>query len=125
MTASRLLLIDDDLDFAEGLMMALELNDYDVDIVSNGQDGIAAAQETPYEAILIDVGLPGLNGVETLSRIKQIGRGTRCFLVTGYSADHLLDQGISAGAVEILTKPIDVEDLLRLLTTHQANTKAC
>lgn len=120
MTAGRLLLIDDDLDFAEGLMMALELNDYTVDIASNGQDGIAAAQETPYDAILIDVGLPGLNGVETLSRIKQVSRGTRCFLVTGYSADQVLEQGFDAGAAEILTKPIDVEDLVQRLTTQQA-----
>lgn len=113
MTALKLLVIDDDADFAEGLSIALELEGCTVDMVSNGQNGIAAAKDATYDAILSDVGLPGLNGVETLRQIRQVSPATRCFLLTGYSADDLLQQGIDAGAVEILTKPINVEELLR------------
>ena len=115
MTTPKLLAIDDDSDFTEALAIALGLEGYEVDVVSSGEDGIAAAKNTTYDAILIDVGLPGLNGVETLRQIKQVGPGTRCFLLTGYSAFDLLEQGISAGAAEILTKPIDVEELLQHL----------
>lgn len=120
MTVPKLLIIDDDVDFAEGLMIALELEGYMVDMVSNGRDGVASAKAATYDAILIDVGLPGINGVETLARIKQIGPETRCFLLTGYSADHLLEQGISAGAADVLTKPIDVAELLQILAADQA-----
>jgi DNA-binding response OmpR family regulator len=119
MTAPRLLLVDDDSDFAGALTIALELEGYKVDMVSNGQDGIAAAQGTPYDAVLIDIGLPGLNGVETLRQIRQVSPRTRCFLITGHSEDDLLEQGINAGAVEIFTKPIDLEEILRHLTAGQ------
>ncbi len=118
MTAASLLVIDDDRDFAEGLAEVLELDGYRVDIAVTGEAGIEAAAEVDYGTALIDIGLPGLSGVETLLRIKEVRPGTRCFLLTGYSADHVGRQGIAAGAVDILTKPVDPEDLLQRLAAE-------
>jgi DNA-binding response OmpR family regulator len=115
MTEARILIVDDDRDFAEGLAELLELNDYRVDLAFTGEDGIAEAKTKTYAAILMDIGLPGANGVESLREIRKTRPETRCFLLTGYSADHIADQGIEAGALEILTKPIDPEDLKRRL----------
>ena len=113
MTACKLLAIDDDVDFAEGLALALELEGYEVDIASTGRAGVEAAKKLKYAAILIDIGLPDINGVDALGEIRRHDPGARCFLLTGFSADHILEQGIDAGAVEILTKPIEIEELLR------------
>lgn len=118
MTAARLLVIDDDRDFAEGMAEMLELDGYQVDIAVTGEAGIEAVAQTDYNTALIDIGLPGLSGVETLLRIKEARPGIRCFLLTGYSADHVARQGIEAGAVEILTKPVDPEDLIRRLAAE-------
>lgn len=119
MTAPKLLIIDDDRDFAEGLAEALELHGHQVDIAFTGENGVEAVKKNDYDTILVDIGLPGLNGVESLLKIRQVNPKVRCFLLTGHSADHIAKQGIEAGAIEILTKPIDPEEILRRLS----NTK--
>lgn len=119
MTAPKLLIIDDDRDFAEGLAEALELHGHQVDIAFTGEDGVEAVKKNDYDTILMDIGLPGLNGVESLLKIRQVNPKVRCFLLTGHSADQIAKQGIEAGAIEILTKPIDPEEMLRRLS----NTK--
>lgn len=116
-----ILIIDDDDDFAGGLSNALTLEGYAVEVASNGRDGIAASARCGHVACFIDVGLPDIDGVDTLSRVRQIDPRARCFLLTGYSADHLLEQGVDAGAVEVLTKPVDVDELLRKLTADRAD----
>lgn len=62
---------------------ALELFGYPIDIESTGEGGINAAKKNVYDTIFIDLGLPGLNGVECLLKIKQSNAGARCFLMTG------------------------------------------
>lgn len=117
MTALKLLIVDDDRDFADSLAEALELFGHQVDIRFTGEAGIEAAKKDTYDAILMDIGLPGLNGVESLLKIKHANPEPHCFLLTGYSADHISKQGVEAGAIEVLTKPIDPEELSHRLCT--------
>lgn len=123
MTASRLLIVDDDRDFAEGLAEYLELCGHRVDIAFTGEGGIEAAGRTAYDTLLMDVGLPGLNGVESLREIKRSQPEIRCFLLTGYSADHVSLRGVEAGAVEIWTKPVNPEELSRRLAARPAGDR--
>ena len=120
MTGSKFLIIDDDRDFADGLALALELFGHQADVAFTGERGIEAARENAYDTILIDIRLPGLNGIDSLLKIKHSNPETRCFLLTGYSADHVAERGIEAGAIEILTKPIDPNELLRRIATAQS-----
>ncbi len=113
----RLLIVDDDADFGDSLAEALEMHGHKVDIATSGEDGIAAAGRTHYDAILMDVALPGLNGVDSLLAIQDTNPETRCFLMTGYSADHLAARAAGAGAIEVLTKPLDPDELSRRLAT--------
>ena len=116
----RLLIVDDDADFGDSLAEALEMHGHKVDIATTGEDGIAAAGRTHYDAILMDVTLPGLNGVDSLLAIQATDPETRCFLMTGYSADHLATRAIEAGAIEVLTKPLDTDELVRRLAAIRA-----
>ena len=120
LNGSRLLIVDDDEDFGDSLAEALEMHGHKVDIATTGEDGIAAAGRTHYDAILMDVALPGLNGVDSLLAIQQTNPETRCFLMTGYSADPLAARGAEAGAIEVLTKPLDPDELLRRLVAIRA-----
>lgn len=113
MKAPKILIIDDDSDFAESMSLVLEMEGYEVDTAMSGQDGLVAAMNTEHRFILIDVSLPDINGAEILSQIKHHRPSATCFLLSGYSADHLLDLGIIEGATEILTKPIDVDSYCR------------
>ena len=115
MSELNLLVVDDDKDFAEGLAELLELFGHRVDIAFSGEAGIEAANSCAYGAILMDISLPGLNGVESLRRIRQSNPDIRCFLMTGYSADEIARKGIEAGALDVLTKPVDPERLAKEL----------
>lgn len=115
MTENRLLIVDDDRDFADSLAEALELEGYNCDVRYSGEDGIDAVAAGRYGAILMDIGLPRLNGVECLIRIRNIRPEARCFLLTGYSADHIAAQGIEAGAAEVMTKPVEFGELFKRL----------
>ncbi len=119
-SGSRLLIVDDDEDFGDSLAEALEMHGHEVDTTTSGEDGIAAAGRTNYDAILMDVALPGLNGVDSLLAILETNPETRCFLMTGYSADHLAARAIEAGAIEVLTKPLDPDELARRLAAIRA-----
>lgn len=115
MRGLKLLVVDDDRDFAEGLAELLELFGHIVDVAFSGEAGIEAANGREYAAILMDISLPGLNGVESLQRIRQSNPTARCFLMTGYSAGEIARQGIEAGALEVLTKPLDPGNLEKKL----------
>ncbi len=120
LNGSRLLIVDDDEDFGDSLAEALEMHGHKVDIATTGEDGIAAAGRTHYDAILMDLALPGLNGVDSLLAIPETNPETRCFLMTGYSADRLAARAVEAGAIEVLTKPLDLDELSRRLVAIRA-----
>jgi len=115
MTALRILIVDDDEDFADGLMEVFELDGHNPATAHNGREAILAVENGVFNVALIDIGLPGMNGAECLHAIRAIRPDLPCFLLTGYSAQDIANQGIEAGAMEILTKPIDPGALGRRL----------
>ena len=115
MSPMSILIVDDDTDFADGMAEVLELDGHTVDIAYTRMSGVEAAGGKGYDAAIIDIGLPDGNGVECLVEIKRIRPETQCFLMTGYSADHIAKQGVEEGALEILTKPVEVGELSRRL----------
>lgn len=115
MTSLSVLIVDDDVDFADGAAEVLELQGYRVEMAHTGEAGVEAFRRQRFDVALIDIGLPGMNGVECLTRIREVDPGARCFLMTGYSGEHIAEQGIEAGAIEILTKPVEPYELLRRL----------
>ncbi|MBE9553435.1 MAG: response regulator [Proteobacteria bacterium] len=115
MTSLRILIVDDDEDFADGLMEIFELDGHEPAMAHSGRDAIGAVENGIFDVVLIDIGLPDMNGAECLRTIRTIRPDLPCFLLTGYSAEDVANQGIEAGAIEILTKPIDPDTLSRRL----------
>lgn len=111
MMPSKLLIVDDDRDFADGLAEVMEILGHLVDVAFTGRAGVAAAAGNDYDAVVMDVGLPDLSGVEGLLEILEVKPETRCFLMSGFSAAHVERQAGGLGALEILTKPFDPEAL--------------
>ena len=107
MATSRILIVDDDPDFGESLAEFLELCGFTVDIRCTGEAGIKAATTNSYEAILMDIGLSGLNGVESLREIKRANSDTHVLLMSGFTAHDLETQAIEAGALDVMEKPVD------------------
>ncbi len=111
----RVLIVDDDPDLAGSLADYLALDGVAADTVGTGREGVQAAAATAYDWVVMDVGLPGGNGIESMRAILAARPDTRVLLMTGHSASFLRDTPLDPGSTEVLTKPIDPAALSRRL----------
>ena len=115
----RILIVDDSQDGAESLSLLLQVNGYETHKAYDGIEAVAAAERLRPDAILLDIGLPRLNGYEACRRIRQQPWGARIPLValTGWGMEEDRDRSREAGFDSHLVKPVDVAVLLQLLGT--------
>jgi len=112
MTDFRVLLVDDETDFLETLVKRLTKRHLDVAGVESGESALTALEATPVDVVVLDVRLPGIDGVETLRRIKQTSPLIEVILLTGHANMEVAVQGMELGAFDYLIKPVDIDDLL-------------
>ncbi|MCF8051763.1 MAG: response regulator [Desulfobacterales bacterium] len=112
MTDFRVLLVDDETDFLETLVKRLAKRNLDVAGVESGESALAALEATPVDVVVLDVRLPGIDGVETLRRIKQTSPLIEVILLTGHANMEVAVEGMELGAFDYLIKPVDIDDLL-------------
>ena len=117
-TPRRIVVIDDNQDAAESLAMLLRLKGHDVQIAYDGPSGLTLALETAPECVLIDIGLPGMDGYEVAKRLRSHDRSGRTVLValTGYGQQEDRARSRQAGFDHHLVKPVAqnvLEDVLR------------
>lgn len=107
----RLLLAEDDRFLADGLSMVLRDNGYTVEIVSNGEDAESAIVRGTYDLIILDLGLPRLDGMEVLKRMRARGESMPVLVLT--ARDRLEDRvaGLDHGANDYITKPFELPEL--------------
>ena len=125
----RILIVDDNVDAAETLAMVLEMDDCTTSTVHDGASAIEAAAEFGPDIVLLDIGLPGLNGYEVAERLRQDARfaDTVLIAITGWGAEQDRRRAQQAGFDHHMTKPVDVATLRPLLRRgrgHQAATTA-
>ena len=114
-TPLKVLILDDDVDVAEGIADILELHGHDVTVVHNGLNAVNAFKSTDFDVGFFDVKMPGMNGVESFIEIKKIKPDAKVFMMTGYSVDQLLEQALDNGALGVMRKPFEVEELIAKL----------
>jgi len=112
--AMRLLVVEDEPDLLAGLARALRKQGYAVDTAADGEDGLYKAQATDYDAIVLDVMLPRLDGWEVLTRLRA-AKATPVLMLTARdrSADRV--RGLDTGADDYLVKPFDTPELFARL----------
>jgi DNA-binding response OmpR family regulator len=108
----RLLLVEDDAELAAGLQASLERAGYAVDIAGDGVDGEFMGDEEPYDAVILDLGLPGRPGLEVLAGWRARGNRVPVIILTARDAWHERVDGFKAGADDYVGKPFHVEELL-------------
>lgn len=109
--SSKILIIDDDKDFADGLAEMLDLFGHQTKTEYSPDNGIAAASGNDFDFAMIDIGLPGRNGVVCAREIRQRSEKITCILMTGYSSATLTKMGVRLGDVMMLRKPISPDDV--------------
>jgi two-component system, OmpR family, response regulator len=111
----RVLVVEDELRMAELLRRGLAEEGFAVDLAASGEDGLWYARENDYDAILLDIILPGLDGFTVLERLRTAGRWAPVLLLTARDAVGDRVRGLDLGADDYLTKPFAFPELLARL----------
>ena len=115
MSNGLLLWVDDEIELLKAHIIFLEKKGYEVVTVSNGTDAIDQCQTQTYDLVLLDEQMPGLSGLETLQRIKEIQPATPIVMVTKSEEEDIMNQAIGAKIADYLIKPVNPNQILLTL----------
>lgn len=115
MSNGLLLWVDDEIELLKSHIIFLEKKGYDVTTVSNGTDAIEQCMQRTYDLVLLDEMMPGLSGLETLQRIKEISPATPVVMVTKSEEENIMDQAIGSKIADYLIKPVNPNQILLTL----------
>lgn len=107
----RILLVEDDSLLGEGLLLGLQRDNQSVDWVKNGESALTAMASTPYDVVILDIGLPKMSGLEVLKKTRKLGQQTPVLILTAQDAVTDRVSGLDAGADDYLTKPFELTEL--------------
>jgi two-component system response regulator QseB len=107
----RLLLVEDDRELVEMLHDSLRGEGYAVDVAADGHRGLHLALTRPYDVVVIDRGLPALDGLDLLVRLRARSVRTQALILTALGTVHDRIDGLDAGADDYLVKPFDLDEL--------------
>ncbi|WP_428036483.1 response regulator transcription factor [Amphritea sp.] len=111
----RILLVEDDLDQAEGLKRSLQKAGYVVEMAHNGTDGQFLGDEEQFDAVVLDLGLPEIPGLDVLRHWRAKGNHVPVIILTARDAWHERVDGLNAGADDYLGKPFHADEVIARL----------
>ncbi len=109
---AKVLLVDDEQDFLETLSNRLEMRGLKVSAVTSGEQAISEAKTQDYDAIVVDLSMPGIDGLETLKRIKADNPNAEIIMLTGHGSIQSGVEAMKLGAGDFLQKPVELSQLL-------------
>jgi DNA-binding NtrC family response regulator len=114
---TRVLLVDDEKDFVEALAQRLEIREFAVTTAFSGDEALAQIHEHDFDVIILDVLMPGKDGVEVLREIKKLKPLTQVIMLTGQSTVDTAIEGMKLGAYDYLMKPTDTGELANKISS--------
>ncbi len=119
----NILVVDDDLGMGETIFDILSDIGYNVDVANDGYKAIDMIITNDYDMVLMDIKMPGINGVEVLKKIRGIKPSLKVFMMTAYTTDDLVEESLKIGAYGVISKPINIDRLLHFIKKIQKNVK--
>lgn len=118
-TALRILIVDDNRDGADSMAMMLKMMGHQISTAYDGEDAVETAARVAPDVILLDIGLPKLNGYEACRRIRSTRAGKDMVIIaqTGWGQEEDRQRTRDAGFDHHLVKPVEAQDLLKLLAS--------
>ena len=110
--APRILWADDEIDMLRPHLMFLENKGYAVTSVTNGADAVQHVRDQPFEVVLLDEQMPGMDGLETLEKIKGVRPDVPVVMVTKSEEEHLMEEALGGQISDYLTKPVNPSQIL-------------
>jgi DNA-binding NtrC family response regulator len=111
MHALKVLFVDDEIDFLDTLMKRMKKRGVDVRGVGGGEEALQLLAENPPDVVVLDVKMPGMDGIQTLKEIKQRYPQVEVIMLTGHASVDAAITGMELGAFDYLMKPMDIDEL--------------
>jgi DNA-binding NtrC family response regulator len=108
----RVLLVDDERDFLETMIKRLRKRNLEVAGVNSGEEALRMLRETPMDVVVLDVRMPGMDGIQVLREIKTINPLVQVIMLTGHANVEVAVEGMELGAFDYLMKPANLDELL-------------
>ena len=112
MSQTKVLLVDDEVEFTLALAERLQLRKYDVRTAGSALEALALIHDRPPDVIILDLKIPGMDGIETLKTIKTLDPSIEVIMLTGHGDAESVEEGIKNGAFEYIMKPVDIGELI-------------
>lgn len=114
------LLVDDEVEFLETLEKRLRRRNMDVRVATSGEEALDLLSQSPPDVVVLDVKMPGMDGIETLREIKRRAPLIEVVMLTGHANLEVAIQGMEMGAFDYLMKPVDIDELVyKLQDAHR------
>lgn len=118
----NILIIDDDGAIRDLMLRVLRSDEYQTHAVDSGQAALELSKETKFDIAFIDMQMPGMDGVETYHKLKELNPAITAVIVTGYADDEKIKLALGAGAVACIRKPFDMLDIRSIVEDRLQST---
>ncbi len=106
---SRILIVDDNKEFLDSTKDVLEMEGFDVTTATSGEESLMLTETQSFEVVIMDIKMPGMNGVECFVEMKKQNPDVKVIIATAYSVEDLIQQATDEGAYAVLNKPLDMD----------------
>ena len=108
----NVLFVDDEVEFLDTLLKRMKKRDLRVSGVKSGEEALDFLDQNPTDVVVLDVKMPGMDGIQALKEIKKLHPLIEVVMLTGHASVEVAIQGMELGAFDYLMKPVDIDDLL-------------
>ena len=112
MNIVKVLLVDDEAEFLETLIKRIKKRNVDISGVNSGEEALKVLARNQVDVVVLDVRMPGMDGIETLRALKKAYPLTEVIMLTGHASVEAAVEGMELGAFDYLMKPMQIDDLL-------------
>ena len=106
------LFVDDEVDFLDTVVKRIQKRNVNAYGAKNGEEALALLKQRPMDVVVLDVRMPGMDGIEVLKAIKRNYPLTEVIMLTGHASLEVAIEGMELGAFDYLMKPVEIDDLL-------------
>jgi DNA-binding NtrC family response regulator len=112
MSENKVLLVDDEVEFTEALAERMQSRGLEVDTCDSGESALEAARGKEFEAVILDLAMPGMDGIETLKRLRAEHPDLQIIVLTGHATVEKTVAAMKLGALDFLEKPADISQIM-------------
>ena len=108
----KILWVDDEIDLLKPHVIFLTNKGYEIETINNGYDALEILEENPFDLVFLDENMPGISGIETLSRIKSDYPNIPVIMITKNEEEHIMEEAIGSKIADYLIKPLNPNQIL-------------